>query len=109
MLLIPLFAAVTFAGQGPDSGPPHVSPPPTASRATAVLAVRAPVIDGRDDDDVWRQAAPITEFRGWQPGEDGPPRFPTMPKGRTTAPRRSASWGASAPPPARPSNLWARR
>src|SRR3989440_455086 len=80
MLLIPLFAAVTFAGQGPDSGPPHVSPPPTASRATAVLAVRAPVIDGRDDDDVWRQAAPITEFREWQPVEDGPARFPTMAK-----------------------------
>ena len=80
MLLIPLFAAVTFASQRPESGPPRMAPPPTASRATAVLAVRAPVIDGRDDDDVWRQAAPITEFREWQPVEDGPARFPTMAK-----------------------------
>ena len=72
MLLIPLFAAVTFASQRPESGPPRMPPPPTASRATAVLAVRAPVIDGRDDDDVWRQAAPITEFREWQPvGAEG--------------------------------------
>src|SRR5437016_5812572 len=80
MLLIPLFAAVTFASQRPESGPPRMPPPPTASRATALLAVRAPVIDGRDDDDVWRQAAPITEFREWQPVEDGPARFPTMAK-----------------------------
>src|SRR2546426_6391956 len=80
MLLIPLFAAVPFAGQGPDGGPPPVPPPPPASRATAVLAVRPPVIDGRDDDDVWRQAGAITEFREWQPVEDGPARFPTMAK-----------------------------
>src|SRR5438093_3001098 len=80
MLLIPLFAAVTFASQRPESGPPRMAPPPTASRATAVLAVRAPVIDGRDDDDVWRQAARITDVREWQPVEDGPARFPTMAK-----------------------------
>ena len=80
---LPLLAAVSFVAQGPEVAPPRGSvapPPPTATRATATLARRPPVIDGRDDDDVWRQATPITEFREWQPHEDGPARFPTMAK-----------------------------
>jgi hypothetical protein len=38
------------------------------------------VIDGRDDDEVWRIAAPITQFREFQPRENGDPRFPTEAK-----------------------------
>ena len=81
-LVISLLAAVTLVTQGPEVGAPRVAPPPPAAapRATATLAARPPVIDGRDDDDVWRQATPITEFREWQPVEDGPARFPTMAK-----------------------------
>src|SRR2546427_5795281 len=34
-------------------------------------------IDGRDDDEVWRVAPAITQFREFQPKEDGDPRFAT--------------------------------
>jgi len=54
--------------------------PPTATTATAVRAVHAPLIDGRDDDEVWRTAPAITQFREFQPKEDGDPRFPTEAK-----------------------------
>jgi Domain of unknown function (DUF5916)/Carbohydrate family 9 binding domain-like len=65
-----------------------VTPPPTsggaptsrATRATAVRATSPVVIDGRDDDEVWRRAPAITQFREFQPKEDGDPRFPTEAK-----------------------------
>ena len=41
--------------------------------ARAALALQAPVIDGRDDDAVWRDADVIDGFRQWQPTEDGEP------------------------------------
>ena len=83
-LVAPLAAALLLAGQEPDHRPP--SPPaagsraPVAARVTAVRAQRAPVIDGRDDDEVWQQAPAIMEFRQWQPVEDGEPRFRTVAK-----------------------------
>ncbi len=48
--------------------------------AVAVLAPSPPVIDGRDDDEVWRLAPPVTDFREWQPTEGRPSRFPTEAK-----------------------------
>jgi hypothetical protein len=55
--------------------------PATASnaiaQATAARANRPPVIDGRDDDPVWRDAKVITGFRVFDPKEDGDPAFPT--------------------------------
>ena len=48
--------------------------------ATASRATRPPVLDGRDDDEVWREALPITAFRQWQPTEDADPRFATEAK-----------------------------
>ena len=58
-----------------------VAPPPsTATRATAARATAPVVIDGRDDDEVWRIAPPITQFREFQPKEDGDPRFATEAK-----------------------------
>jgi hypothetical protein len=38
--------------------------------AAAVRAERAPVVDGLDQDEVWRAAAPITGFRMFDPSED---------------------------------------
>ena len=78
-LVVVLLAAVTLAGQSPDGrrSPP---PPPNPMRATAVRALRPPVIDGRDDDEVWAQAPAIADFREWQPVEDGNPRFRTVAK-----------------------------
>jgi hypothetical protein len=38
------------------------------------------VIDGRDDDEVWRLATPITGFRQFRPVEDGEPSFRTETK-----------------------------
>jgi Domain of unknown function (DUF5916)/Carbohydrate family 9 binding domain-like len=48
--------------------------------AVAVRASRPPIIDGRDDDPVWRQAQPITDFTQWQPTEGKKPRFRTEAK-----------------------------
>jgi uncharacterized protein DUF5916/cellulose/xylan binding protein with CBM9 domain len=69
LLGLPLLA-VTLAGQVPD--------PPTSVAATR--AARPPVIDGRDDDPVWREAVPITAFLEWRPNEGGRPRLPTEAK-----------------------------
>ena len=43
-------------------------------------AAQPPVIDGRDDDPVWREAAPVTGFQEWRPSEGGPPKLPTEAK-----------------------------
>jgi hypothetical protein len=53
---------------------------PPLTRAIAVRAERAPVIDGRDDDAVWRTAKVISDFQEWQPAEGKPPRFRTEAK-----------------------------
>ncbi len=39
--------------------------------------MHAPQIDGRDDDDVWREAPAMHEFRQFAPAEDGDPAFRT--------------------------------
>jgi hypothetical protein len=53
---------------------------PTDSGVTATRADAAPVIDGKDDDAVWRTAPPISEFKQWQPTEGKDPRFKTEAK-----------------------------
>jgi hypothetical protein len=53
---------------------------PSVTRASAVRAVRPPVLDGRDDDEVWRQAQAITEFVEFDPDEGKPARFATLAK-----------------------------
>jgi hypothetical protein len=47
---------------------------------TPTLAGKAPVVDGRDDDDVWRTASPVSEFRVFDPTENGEPRWKTEAK-----------------------------
>jgi hypothetical protein len=64
----------------PGTGGVVAPSPSNATRATAVRATVPVVIDGRDDDEVWRVAPPITQFREFQPKEDGDPRFPTEAK-----------------------------
>ena len=75
LLGLPLLAAVTLASQSQDPPPPP--PPVAASRVLATRAAQPPVIDGRDDDAVWREAPLITGFQEWRPSEGGPPKLPT--------------------------------
>lgn len=78
MLFIqPLLAAVTFSTQA--LYPPHTAPP-SARQVAATRAAQPPVIDGRDDDAVWKQATPITDFQEWRPSEGGPPKLQTEAK-----------------------------
>src|SRR5205809_2531 len=74
LLAILLQTATSSSGDG------VAPPPPTATRATAVRAKTPVVIDGRDDDEMWRVAPAITQFREFQPKEDGDPRFATEAK-----------------------------
>lgn len=45
--------------------------------AEAARATRAPVLDGRADDEAWAAASTIDGFRMWDPTEDGDPHFRT--------------------------------
>jgi hypothetical protein len=69
-----------YSNRTPASGARRTVPPPSDSGAYAIRAETAPVIDGRDDDPVWRAAPPITAFQQWQPTEGKEPRFRTEAK-----------------------------
>jgi hypothetical protein len=43
-------------------------------------AVASPVIDAKDDDEIWRTAPPIKQFREWRPNEGKEARFKTEAK-----------------------------
>src|SRR6266550_3780130 len=53
---------------------------PTDSSASAMRAVASPVIDAKDDDEIWRTAPPITQFKEWRPNEGKDARFKTEAK-----------------------------
>jgi uncharacterized protein DUF5916/cellulose/xylan binding protein with CBM9 domain len=55
-------------------------PAVTDTSAVAIRAAVPPVIDGVDDDSVWRVAPAITGFREWRPVEGKEPRFRTEAK-----------------------------
>jgi hypothetical protein len=59
-MMLPVVAARAQPGAGA----------PRRAAGNAGRAVKAPIIDGREDDDVWKLAAPITGFRQFDPGED---------------------------------------
>jgi hypothetical protein len=61
--------------QGQATMPASPPPPTTAARATP--AAVAPVLDGRDDDPVWRSSAPIDQFLEAKPSEGAPPKLRT--------------------------------
>ena len=83
-LLAPaMVRAQAVANRDPQPVPPNAAASPEAAaarRATAVRAARPPVLDGRQDDPVWSEAQEITQFRQFDPVEDGEPLFPTMAK-----------------------------
>lgn len=80
MIVAIVLLAVQASGAR-QSAAPRVAPPSVgaAARATtaAAYAPTAPVIDGRDDDLIWRSATLITGFRESVPLEDGDPKFRT--------------------------------
>jgi hypothetical protein len=73
-----LFVLPAVVGaQTPSAPAPAPSGPDSSARATAIRAAQAPVIDGRETDDVWRSAPITSDFREFQPKEGGPARFRT--------------------------------
>ena len=68
---------------------PDFVPAPTAASVVAVRAVRAPAIDGRENDAVWQSAPAITRFVEWQPTEGKAPRFRT--EARVASTRRTST------------------
>ncbi len=51
--------------------------PSSDTSGQAVRTAVAPVIDGHDDELIWRTAPPMTQFRQFDPGEDQPTSFRT--------------------------------
>jgi hypothetical protein len=74
-----VIANTTASGQGAASlsEPERTTSSAPLTRAAAAPAVRPPVIDGSDDDPVWKTVAPITGFRVFDPKEDGDPSMAT--------------------------------
>ncbi|MBI1967936.1 MAG: carbohydrate binding family 9 domain-containing protein [Gemmatimonadetes bacterium] len=68
------------SGSGPDSAGSGNPAAPSAMTAAAIRAQLPPVIDGKDDDEIWRLAPAITGFREFTPVEDKDPRFATEAK-----------------------------
>jgi hypothetical protein len=55
-------------------------PGPEVRRVAALRAAQPPVIDGRDDDAIWRDAPLITGFKVFRPVEGAEPKFRTEAK-----------------------------
>src|SRR6185437_5019369 len=91
LLGLPLLAAVTLASQGQDPPPPQPPVPAPAGRVMATRAAQPPVIDGRDDDAVWREAQPISGFQEWRPSEGVRPSSRPRRKSPTTRPTCTSS------------------
>src|SRR5213595_2166423 len=72
--------AILLQTASSSSGAGGGAPSSGTQRASAVRAKTLVVIDGRDDDEVWRVAPVITQFREFQPKEDGDPRYATEAK-----------------------------
>ncbi|HEV8511033.1 MAG TPA: DUF5916 domain-containing protein [Gemmatimonadales bacterium] len=80
LLGLPVLAAVTLFSQSPTQPPRPAADSPASKRVTATRATQPVTIDGRDDEPVWRQATPITDFQEWRPSEGAPPKLPTEAK-----------------------------
>src|SRR2546427_585142 len=78
--MLALMVVVQASGSPGGQAQPAGTPPSMARSVVARRAVVAVVIDGKDDDAVWREAPAITAFREFSPREDGPPRFSTAAK-----------------------------
>ena len=73
-------AAVILALQAGGTSYPQPPGSPSATTAAAQRAATAPVIDGKDDDEVWRLALPVGGFRQFRPVEDADPTVRTEAK-----------------------------
>ena len=72
------FLCVLLVLQGQAEQPASIaSPLSTAAVVRATLAAEAPVLDGRDDDAVWRLSPPIDRFLEAKPTEGAEPTFRT--------------------------------
>ena len=80
LTLAPLLLAALSLPQDRPTAPASVPAPDSALRALAVRAAHAPLIDGRDDDEVWRTAPAITAFREFQPVQGKAPSYATVAK-----------------------------
>lgn len=86
-LLLPFVVAPSLAAQASDARTEAIptsvvsADVRTARPGLAIpgpsRALKAPRIDGRDGDDIWRTATPIDAFRQWEPTEDAEPSFRT--------------------------------
>ena len=73
-LLGVLLAAHPIAARSANA---QQAPPDSTASARAVRAEQPPVIDGREDDAVWRTVPATSEFLEFQPAEGKAPRFRT--------------------------------
>ncbi len=69
--------SVLVAGASFTTGLAAQQPPANPPKATAVRANVAPVIDGKDDDAVWKAAPAYSDFLEFQPTEGKTPRYKT--------------------------------
>ena len=67
-------------GQQSDLRPGESPPAVMGTTLAAARAVRAPVLDGRDGDEVWGTAREVSAFRIYDPVEDGDPTMRTIAK-----------------------------
>ena len=70
-------AAALLVAQQPQPTPVRNAADTTKATATAVLAERAPAIDGSDADAVWQRAPKYSAFRQFEPKVDVDPSFRT--------------------------------
>jgi hypothetical protein len=71
---------VSIRSDGNSPAARTVVPSPTDTSATALRAAVPPTIDGRDNDQVWTSAPPISAFKQWRPNEGKEARFKTEAK-----------------------------
>ena len=74
---VALVAAALLVAQQPQPTPVRNAADTTKATATAVLAERAPAIDGSDADAVWQRAPKYSAFRQFEPKVDVDPSFRT--------------------------------
>ena len=79
-LLFQLALTTPDVGRTIDPGALTRPRPTEAPRYRPSRAQKAPVIDGRDDDTMWRNTPAITDFRQFDPTENGEPTFRTEAK-----------------------------
>ncbi|MFN8572130.1 MAG: DUF5916 domain-containing protein [Gemmatimonadaceae bacterium] len=77
LLVLPSLVAVSsLLAQAPRTV--STNPLVSATTGTAVRAVRPPVVDGLETDEIWQTAPAMDQFRQFAPAEDADPTFRTV-------------------------------